>query len=207
METTPSSKKNVAVIRTQARKNSHRASLRPRETQFPLSLKHIKSHQISKSPESFTCNNRCKSQLTVADKKPTKGSYDGSFFKIWQSCRDKRNLARNKAGWAAGTLLATELNSPTANCELAKTELECSVCASTFLPEYFPSLSACKHEPDVCQPYFTNWLVQGMNGTGWENIKCPASDCKNRISYEDVRENAPEDVFTRYCLCCLSLAC
>jgi hypothetical protein len=141
--------------------------------------------------------NRCKSRLTAVDRKKTKKSIDGGFFKACKRCRDKGTLARRKER-AKKSLAATEPNIYTADHKPARDEVECSTCAESLPAEDFPSLSACEHKPDVCRSCLLAWLAASMDSTVWENIECPSSGCKSHISHEDVKTHAPQDVFARY---------
>lgn len=71
----------------------------------------------------------------------------------------------------------------------------CSVCAETLPSKRFPKLADCRHDPEVCSECFLIWLKQQMESV--TDILCPSSGCSHVITHEDVRKNAPQDVFTR----------
>jgi hypothetical protein len=89
---------------------------------------------------------------------------------------------------------ASEVSSRVVVLKLPK-EKVCSVCAETLSWKRFPRLADCKHDPDVCNECFLLWLKQQMESV--TNILCPSSGCSHAITHEDVRKNAPQDVFTR----------
>jgi hypothetical protein len=131
---------------------------------------------------------RCRSQMTVADRKKSKRHINVAYFKTCQGCRDKRNSTRRKA--RTGVVLSNHNSS--------EAELDCSVCADTLPAQSFPNLSGCEHRPDVCRTCFLAWVTDRMDSTVWERIKCPSSDCRKLLTHEDVKAHAPGDVFARY---------
>jgi hypothetical protein len=135
---------------------------------------------------------RCRSQITVEDRKKTKKPINGAYFKTCKRCRDNRQSARRKA--------RTDGISKSTPPELSTSShgLECSICADTLPAGNFPNLSGCDHGPDVCRTCFLAWLIERMDSTVWEKIECPSSGCKKLLTHEDVKVHAPEDVFGRY---------
>ena len=89
---------------------------------------------------------------------------------------------------------APEKSSRVVVLKLPRTKI-CSVCAETLPWKRFPKLADCEHDPEVCSGCFLLWLKQQMESV--TNILCPSSGCSHAITHEDVRKNAPQDVFTR----------
>jgi hypothetical protein len=135
---------------------------------------------------------RCRSQITVEDRKKTKKPINGAYFKTCKRCRDNRQSARRKAR-TDGISQSTPPKLSTYS-----HDLDCSICADTLPAENFLNLSGCEHGPDVCRTCFLAWLTERMDSTVWEKIEFPSSDCKNLVTHEDVKAHAPEDVFARY---------
>lgn len=76
-------------------------------------------------------------------------------------------------------------------------ERECSVCSERLPPEPM-RLSACTHEPDICQDCFQQYLGGRMDNTIWHQIGCPSIDCSMQITHDDVKKFASEEMFIRY---------
>ncbi|KAF2126738.1 hypothetical protein P153DRAFT_406986 [Dothidotthia symphoricarpi CBS 119687] len=132
----------------------------------------------------------------------------GRFWKNCKICRDKVTATRRRtrilhADDPQGVNKKRKISKTNANTDQAEqepdtSERECSVCAELHPTRDFPSLSACTHEPEVCQDCFLEWLELQIDSTTWESIQCPSSDCSNQITHEDVLKYTPENVFARF---------
>jgi hypothetical protein len=134
---------------------------------------------------------RCRSQITVEDRKKTKKPINGAYFKTCKRCRDNRQSAR-RITRTNGISKSTPPKLSTIS-----HDLDCSICADTLPAENFPNLSGCEHGPDVCRTCFLAWLTERMDSTIWEKIECSSSGCKKLVTHEDVKVHAPENVFAR----------
>ncbi|KAH5324355.1 hypothetical protein HBI12_092230 [Parastagonospora nodorum] len=132
---------------------------------------------------------------------------NGLFWTNCKACRDIHAAARRKkraagdyvafailgGGISKKRKVATPQKEPT-----PPQDPDCSICADTFKIQDLVSLCGCSHEPEVCQECFLGWLTQEMDSTAWDRIACPSSVCEKMISHEDVRANAPADIFNRF---------
>jgi hypothetical protein len=133
---------------------------------------------------------------------------DGTFMRNCKSCRDvasakrrKRKMANNYAPFSilcSNSKKRKVAPPPTKEPTPQPADPECTICADTFPTKDLTSLSECTHEPDVCHECFLSWLTQQMESTACDRIACPSTNCSKTLSHDDVKSNAPADVFARY---------
>jgi hypothetical protein len=75
----------------------------------------------------------------------------------------------------------------------------CEVCREAKGTLAFPvrqCTGKCRHPPHTCVTCIEQWISSCVETKGWDQCVCP--ECKERLSYEDVKFFATEDVFLRY---------
>ena len=78
----------------------------------------------------------------------------------------------------------------------------CAVCGesklrSEFLPSGSTVTKRCRHGTYMCIECLQTWIETQLNSVGWHNIKCPESDCEERLEHADVHEWATAEAFQR----------
>ena len=75
---------------------------------------------------------------------------------------------------------------------------DCVVCYEALSARTVPQrriTSACNHEPDVCRSCLATSISTQFNSKVWDQISCPS--CSQRLGFQDVKDFADPDVFTR----------
>lgn len=83
-------------------------------------------------------------------------------------------------------------------CEAAPRTRDCAVCGDTTLVIKLPSLSSCSHEAEVCHDCCISWIMSQLEANGWQDVKCPGTNCKINLTYEGIKAYSSKKVFERY---------
>jgi len=80
---------------------------------------------------------------------------------------------------------------------------ECIICrdatisSSVRIPERAPT-TMCQHPANVCMECLDKYVESMVKSHGLAEIKCPGTNCKNTLSWDDVRMWAAPDTFLAY---------
>lgn len=108
----------------------------------------------------------------------------------------------------AGRALRSEGLGPVITCQALRCasgpspSTECIVCRSEFHKDYLSSVlptAACNHLPEVCIVCLRQIILTAVEaGSSTGSIRCPSSDCKQNLEYQDVQKWATAEVFDRF---------
>lgn len=81
----------------------------------------------------------------------------------------------------------------------SRSRKECVVCTESRSLSHFPykpPTARCAHDVDVCSRCLRTWISTSFSSKTWDDVNCPT--CAERLSYEDIREFAPSEIFRKY---------
>ncbi|KAK4035070.1 hypothetical protein C8A01DRAFT_18209 [Parachaetomium inaequale] len=89
-------------------------------------------------------------------------------------------------------------HSPDIPPDLRPNRQQCSTCIEAKKPSEMPGQISprCKHQPTVCKDCLKNWLQSSIEQGAWDRLKCP--DCSEPLEWQDVKQHASDETFTRY---------
>jgi hypothetical protein len=89
-------------------------------------------------------------------------------------------------------------NAPVAQ-ELVSVALrQCPVCSDSFPIAELPMLAECKHLPHTCSTCYAGWVAAQLQGSSWMEARCPESTCHTKMTYSEIQQNAPVEIFQQY---------
>jgi hypothetical protein len=84
------------------------------------------------------------------------------------------------------------------NLETSLAIRECPVCTDSFPITTLPSLTDCTHAPQTCTICYAGWVAAQLEGSSWREAKCPESNCKVKLTYDEIQHIATAEVFEQY---------
>lgn len=75
---------------------------------------------------------------------------------------------------------------------------ECGVCGEGRLDYLFVAATYnCQHEINYCTSCLQNWISASLESRGWDNIRCPESDCSAKLEAENIQQHADKETFEK----------
>ncbi|KAH7402671.1 hypothetical protein BKA66DRAFT_449266 [Pyrenochaeta sp. MPI-SDFR-AT-0127] len=75
---------------------------------------------------------------------------------------------------------------------------DCAVCSDNVLIIGLPSLANCIHRPETCAGCYADWITTQLRDNSWREVKCPGSECRIQLTYDEIRQYANPGIFQQY---------
>jgi hypothetical protein len=75
---------------------------------------------------------------------------------------------------------------------------QCSVCGDNSPIAELPSLAECKHLPQTCSTCYAGWIKVQLQESSWREARCPESTCHVKMTYSEIQQIAPVEIFQQY---------
>lgn len=75
----------------------------------------------------------------------------------------------------------------------------CACCREKRSIAHYPirPTARCSHESTTCQDCIIKWIKSSMSNGEVQRIRCPGTDCRQVISYDDVKNLVPTSIFVK----------
>jgi hypothetical protein len=75
---------------------------------------------------------------------------------------------------------------------------ECGICGDAWLDYRFVAATYdCQHEINYCTLCLQSWISSSLESRGWDNIRCPESDCGAKLEVENIQQHADRETFEK----------
>ncbi|KAI9767590.1 MAG: Myosin type-2 heavy chain 1 [Geoglossum simile] len=74
----------------------------------------------------------------------------------------------------------------------------CVVCTEAIPTPELPTLTNCKHKPQVCADCYKNWIASELDNTSRKEIRCPESGCGELLNHAEVRQYASPGIYAKF---------
>lgn len=81
------------------------------------------------------------------------------------------------------------------------TTRECGICNdSKWNCDFVSATQDCQHEVDYCTTCLQAWISSSLERNGWDNIRCPESECAVKLGVGNIQQHADRETFEKHVL-------